>query len=165
MSKELAINKLTPIAEKYKPKQRPMWFEYLDKDGHRSSLEYEQGTYCEDCYKEVENILNTMDISELPDDFHRAIGVEETSREADGFTNCDSCGEIIECGILWTSYQEIEYWLWHNDFSREDLANNPRSCYLLLTILEGAYDEFPKQCDKISEKVLDHLKQQNEQKN
>lgn len=150
-----AIALVKPIADKYEPKQRPMWFEYRTKDGYRISFDGDQSTYCEDCVNERKEEIEKWDKKELPEDFDCLICSEETSREGSDFTHCESCGEIIECGILWTE-QEMTHWTALKSEDWEQMKDSPYSNYEILKILEDDWCEYEKEKQVIAECVLKH---------
>ena len=155
-----AIAVVKDLADKYEYKQDSTWFEYYDKDGCRCSFDEDQGTYCEDCIDERESeILKNEDNSiTFPDDFEQLIQSVETSKENEGFLNCDSCGEIIECAIIWNE-QELEDWTNLDDENWKNFKNNNYHYYQVYKILEecwGATDEFSDECLIIAQNVLKH---------
>lgn len=153
-----AIAVVEVLADKYSPKEDSDWFEYYDKDGYVQSFEEDQGTYCEDCSEtRKEEILNDAEI-EFPDDFDELRISTETSKENEDFLYCDSCGEIINCAIIWTE-QELSHWTnlddenWKN---RKDCVTPYYQIYKILEETYGATEEYPDECLIIAQKVLEH---------
>lgn len=153
-----AIEVVKELADKYEYKQDSNWFEYYDKDGYLCAFDEDQGTYCEDCSEEIkEEILNDKEI-EFPKDFQELRISTESSKENKGFLNCDSCGEIIECAIIWNK-QELEHWTNLDDENWQNCKNNNYHYYQVYKILEecwGATEEFPNECLIIAQNVLKH---------
>ena len=153
-----ALELVLPISEKYLPKQDSNWFEYYDTDGFRKPFEEDQGTYCEDCSEErKQEILKDKEIT-FPEDFEELVIGTETSKENEDFLNCDSCGEIIECAIIWTD-QELDHWINCTDEDWVNCKNSPYSYYEIAKILEdtyGAKEEFKAKSILIAESVLKH---------
>ena len=136
------------------------WFEYYDKDGYVRPFDEDQGTYCEDCSEvRKEEILQDAEI-ELPEDFDKLRISTEYSKEHEGFLNCNLCGEIIECAILWDK-QELEHWTELDEDNWKNCKNEPYHYYQIYKILEecyGATKDFEKECLIIAEKVITHWK-------
>lgn len=153
-----AIAVVKELANKYEYKQDSNWFEYYDKDGCLCAFDKGQGTYCEDCSEErKEEILNDSEI-EFPEGFDELTISTESSPENEGFLNCDSCGEIIECAIIW-SKQELETWTELDAENWKKCKNKPYHYYQVYKILEecwGATEEYPDECLIIAQKVLEH---------
>lgn len=153
-----AIAVVEDLAGKYKPKQDSNWFEYYDKDGCLCTFDEDQGTYCEDCSEErKEEILNDSEI-EFPEGFEELRISTESSKENEGFLNCYSCGEIIECAIIWNE-QELEHWTNLDEENWQNCKNEPYHYYQVYKILEecwGATSEFPNECLIIAQNVLKH---------
>ena len=148
-----------PLSEKYLPKQDSNWFEYYDTDGGRNTFEEDKGTYCEDCSEErKQEILKDKEI-EFPEDFEELVIATETSKEIECFLNCDSCGEIIECAIIWTD-QALDHWINCTDEDWIKCKNNPYSYYQIAKILQNAYDDAEKEFKAkyllIAKSVLKH---------
>ena len=155
-----AVEVVKELADKYKPKQNSTWFEYQDKDWCRCSFDEDQGTYCEDCIDEREEEILKNENNEInfPDDFEELIQSVETSKENEGFLNCDSCGEIIECAIIWGN-QDLEEWTKLGDENWLRCKNTEYYYYQVYKILEqnyGASEEFNSECLIIAQKVLEH---------
>jgi hypothetical protein len=153
-----AIAVVKDLADKYEYKQDSNWFEYYDKDGCLCAFDEDQGTYCEDCSEErKEEILNDSKI-EFPEGFDELIVSTESSKENEGFLNCDCCGEIIECAIIWNE-QELENWTKLDSENWKRCKNEPYHYYQIYKILEGCWgatDEFSEECLIIAENVLKH---------
>ena len=153
-----ALELVLPLSEKYLPKQDSDWFEYYDTDGYRKSFEEDQGTYCEDCSEaRKQEILKDQEIT-FPEDFEELVIATETSKENEDFLNCDSCGEIIECAIIWTG-QELDHWINCTDEDWINKKNNSYSYYQIAKILEDTYgtkEEFKEKCLLIAKSVLKH---------
>ena len=160
MKKELetissAILVVTDLANQYEYKQDSDWFEYRTKEDYTMSFEEDQGTYCEDCSEaRKEEVLQDVEIK-LPSDFEELIISTEYSKEHDGFLHCDSCGEIIECGILWSS-QDFEHWTDLDGENWINCRNNSVHYYQIYKILKecGEESEYASECLIIAEKVL-----------
>ena len=152
-----AILVVTDLANQYEYKQDSTWFEYSTKEDYTRSFEEDQGTYCEDCIDERETdiLINEDNSITFPDDFENLIQSVETSKEHDGFLHCDSCGEIIECGILW-SPQDFEHWTDLDGENWKKCKNNSKHYYQIYTILKecGEESEYASECLIIAEKVL-----------
>jgi len=155
-----AIAVVKDLADKYEYKQDSTWFEYYDKDGCMFLFDEDQGTYCEDCIDERESeiLMNEDNSITFPDDFKELIQSVETSKENAGFLHCDSCGEMIECAIIWDK-QELEYWTGLDDENWQNCKNNNYHYYQVHKILEecyGAKEEYSDECLVIAQKVLEH---------
>jgi len=155
-----ALELALPLAKKYKPKTDSTWFEYYDTHEYCKPFEEDQGTYCEDCVdeREIEIIKNENKEIKFPKDFEKLTQSVETSKENEGFLNCDSCGEIIECGIIWTD-QELDHWINCTDEYWINCKNSPYIYYQIYKILEdtyGAKEENKAKCLLIAKSVLKH---------
>jgi hypothetical protein len=157
-----ALDFLKPLAEKYEPRQESKWFEYENLDGHIMSFDEDQGTYCEYCAEKRKQELLDDENIEFPRDYGELIISTETSKENENFLNCDSCGAIIECSIIWNE-QEINHWLSQKkkDWKFYKGVDKNYFHYQLYKILEptyGAAEEFKDACYKIAKKVLKYVK-------
>jgi len=157
---EKAFELIEALGEAFEPKESVCYVTYNTDVNHGLSVEEENcNDYCKDCIGSiVKQVSMKMESGEYkePRDFVCVDYSIETGSEKQDFVICEKCGEIIECGHIW-SMQEMEYWLGLSDKRWKEAVVDNRDCYQLMEILNpwgNAIPEYPKECDAIASKII-----------
>lgn len=126
-------------------------------------------SYCEKCAIEESGILNKKlkEIGlqafkkeygiEYIEDLYEIGYTEEYSPERDCFEACETCCIELDCGVLFTFSQEIDYWIGEIEDGRLDLSDmSEQNAYRLYTCLtsKDALKKHPKQVSILKELIL-----------